>query len=29
MSRNSDQKRKESRYMEVSRDIDQKQCVYK
>ena len=29
MSRNNDQKRKESPYMELSHDNDQKTCVYK
>ena len=29
MSRDNDQKRQESPYMEKSRDNDQKRCVYK
>ena len=29
MSRDNDQKRKESPYMEILRDNDQKSCVYK
>ena len=29
MSRDNDRQKKESPYMEMSRDIDKKRCVYK